>query len=523
MNDKWYVFIVDMWNGSSVITRMITARPSKTGDGTKPTQITAGILDPGLLKFVAFSSGKTFGKSDYSYGVAVVNNNNRDLDYLKAYSFDGRSFKMFEGSDVAVFPSGFTQVYTATIDSVSFAWDQIAFTLRGRQAEFDVPLPSGIFAGTNAPPLGIEGGDSLKGKYKPFLLGRAFNFKPVICNDSKLIYAVSPATGIAVQYMGSLFHVYDKRVLLGFGGLYSDQTDMETNEPLSGTYKVWEEGGYFRTGMSVTDLTCDAVNFGRSVTARPANLIADLLTLAGFSYDTTSITNLNNSFRSEVGVYIPAGGATIAFVIDAICSSCGAYWYFDAVGTFMVKQFVDPATLSPEYTLNTSTDGIETVSIEQTRDTAGGVPAHILTLLRSKNYTIQTDVAGIVTEESKTWSKETWRKTQVIDETVKTAHPSSEELIIETTLTCITQDDTAEAERRAALYSVERDLIVLNVPLDIFGSTANLVPGLCIALELEDVKIDGTEYRYGYTSKNMAVIGFTINRVSERIDLTLWG
>lgn len=523
MNDIRQTIEIDAWNGASVETLRYTVSPDYTttpGDIPANTVIPVRIADPGLQKFAMFSGSKTFGASTYSFGEVILTNKDNGLDSIKPYSFDGREIRLLEGPIGAAFPSGYARVYTAVIDSVTWGWDKVTFSIKGKQAAMDTPVPCGTFQGNNVLPAGVEGGESLEGKHKPFLLGRCYNITPTLCNTSKLIYAVSPATGIACTYMGSMFAVYDGGVELTYEGTYTSQADMEANAPSPGKYRVWEQGGYFRLGSPAAGvITCDAASYGRSVTARPGNLIADLLTLSGHSFNATSINALNAAFRGECGVFC-SSGETVSATMDKICSACGAYWYPDQYGIIQIGQFADPDTLTADYTLSTRGTAIHAAEVQKSQDTTGGIPAYCVTLKRSKNWTTQTDVFAAVTDARKEWLAEEWRTTQIIDADVLTAHPKSEEMEIETSLT---QANVAEATRRAGLYSVPRNLVELTLSLDAFGSTANIRPGLCISLSLEDITVPGITHRYGFIDKKMLLIGYTINRVTERISATLWG
>lgn len=521
------VIEIDAWNGSSVVTLRYTTAPGFTtgaGDTPPSTLIPGKVIDPGLIKFTMFSGNKTYGQSSYAFGEVVLNNADRSLDSLKTYSFDGRELRCYEGSDPAAFPAGYTRTYTAIIGGLpSFEWDQVSFSIRNKQANLDVPVPAGMFQGNNSGSAGIEGGADLKGQYKPFLLGRAFNISPVCCNTSKLIYAVSPATGISAVYMGSMLVVYDSGAELLYEGTYTSQADMEANAPAPGKYRVWEQGGYIRLGSTPAGaVTCDAASYGRSVTAKVGNLMADLLTLAGVPYDSSSISQLNTDFVAETGIFTKGGSITDC--LDLLAASAGSYWYFSSTGVFKVGRLLNPSGLSADYTLSTVGTAIHSASVAKSEDTPGGIPSYAVTLLRSKNNTVMTDVAGRVSAERKAWLASEWRKTQVVDTAVQTAHPLSQELEIATALT---QDNATEATRRAGLYSVQRDLLELELSYDAFGSIANVRPGLCVAVDLEDATQGSTLHRFNYINKKMILIGYTINRTAKeqagRITATFWG
>lgn len=515
---KFYQFLIeiDAFDGATVETLLICGKPQ-----FGPEWIPA-IKDPGLIRSEMFSNNKTFGKSTYSYGEIILNNipnhaigeTGGPLDYLRDYNFDGRAIRVYQG-DMGYSREDFDLIISATIESVSFNWEEISFTLRSPQVEFDIPLNGGTFLGNNALPLGVEGSEGdLKGKPKPVLLGRVYNASPVLCNTSKLIYAVSPATGIACTSVGAEFHVYDKGVLLNYGGTYTDQIDMETNAPLPGHYMVWELGGYFRLGSTPAgNITFDGASYGRSVTAKTSNLIRDALSINGLSgmVEDVSFESLAQAAPFESGIYI-TNNENLSDVIDRLCSAAGAFWYFDVNRKVVLGQFVDPSTMLPDFSLSTNSI-IEKFKREKIKDTPGGMPVHTLRFYHSQNYTIQTDPAESVSQSRRAWLKEKWLTETVTDESIKISHPLSGELDIETSLA---SPDLQEAIRRFNLYSVDRDLVTLDgILLETFGSVRTLHPGLCFQLDLNG--------RFGYSPKNMILIGFTVNHVSETVSLSLWG
>jgi hypothetical protein len=317
-------------------------------------------------------------------------------------------------------------------------------------------------------------------------------------------------------------------VAWALGAPYTSQADMEANAPVASTCRVWEAGGYFRLPGALADVTCDCVSKGRSMSSMPGNLILDLLTLtkakvpalSTLTWDTASINALNAAFQAECGVYLQDGDL-ISDALDRICSACGAYWYFSPLGVFTVGQFVDPVNLTPADPALATDVNVLSLSRQKTQDTQGGIPAHTVTLLRSKNYTVQQSPVPSIDSVKKSWLAQEFRKSSIYNASVKNAHPLSQELVIET---CLTQDVPAELTRRAALYNVPRDLWELEVDARIFPDTGYLLPGKCFALTLSDyIQGTGNTYRYNTMLKKTIVIGYTINRLTKRINLTLWG
>lgn len=512
--NKFYQYLVeiDAWNGAAVETLKFCGKP-QFGEGWEPY-----LADPGLLKVTMFSNNKTFGTSTYSYGEIVFNNYANEsigqfsgpLDYLRNYSFDGRAVRVLQGDYDQPY-NNFTLVYTAAVDHISFDWNKITVSIRSRQVELNDNLDTGVFAGDNVLPAGVEGNATdLKDKPKPILFGRVFNAQPALCNTSKLIYAVSPKTGLAALYMGAELRVYDNGVPLSFGGVYSDQADMEANAPDPGYFKVWEIGGYFRLGASPAgQITFDGCSYGRSVTAKASNLIQDVLTIAdkGIAIDQSSFDAIAVSCPAENGVYYTAD-TPIASILDTLCAGAGIFWYFNAQGELALGQFVDPSTLPVGVTLTTDSI-IENFKRMAISDTPSGVPIKSLSLNYAKNYTLQTTAAGSVATQRQAWIKEQWRTVKIVQ---ASDHVLSGDLVIDTALT---DPNGTEAQRRFDLYSVDRDLVSMDLDLDVFGGINNIRPGLGFSLTLND--------RFGFTDKRMTLVNFTVNHVTEKVTVNLWG
>lgn len=241
------------------------------------------IIDPGLFQVNLFSGSKLTGPSSYSYGeIILCNLKNIDevsgpIDWLYTYKFYGRPVRMYVGLQSASFQGGFTQQYAAAIESMRIETDTISFTLRGRQAELDVPISTTAFLGNNSAPMGYEGDASLKDKLKPILIGRAINFTPVLVNSSKLIYAVSPFTvkpytGFESLYFGAGLSVYDNGVEIYNAG---QRSALETNDPAPGQFYTNDWGGYFRLGSPpVGTITCSAVTYRFGLNSHPKNLVS---------------------------------------------------------------------------------------------------------------------------------------------------------------------------------------------------------------------------------------------------------
>lgn len=502
------------FNGTS--TLRFCCQPSYSGGNVNWTP---AIIDPGLYQVNLFSGGRLTGASSYSYGEVVLNNlKNVDtlagpLDYLKNYNFYGRSVRLYTGLESASFPAGFTQQYSAAIEGMSIGVDTISFTLRGRQAELDIPInkETNKFLGSSVLPDGLEGQTALKDKIKPILIGRALNFTPVLCNSSKLIYAVSPLTGLSIDQFGSDIHVYDNGVELAFGGNFGN---LETNAPSPGFFNA-SDVGYIRLGANpVGTVTCTAVTKDLGLRSHPAKLIDLILNKAGKTSMTDGSSYTNFTDKGERGIYLTSE-TNISTLIDQLVAPFG-FWYFSKTGFLRLGVLEAPENIPDNrvsFYLNSQTN-IVSFSTKKTQDTKGGVPAKRVKIKYSKNYTIQE----LQTNTDPDWKFRVNKDNEYLESLTPISpivHPFSEELEMVTACSSI-QPNTPTL--LSVLFQTNRELIEVEIIASDFLTACNLLPGQCVHVDLHG--------RFGMVSvnpKHMLITGILLNFVDESVKLILWG
>ena len=246
-------------------------------------------------------------------------------------------------------------------------------------------------------PDGIDGTDDIKGSAKPLVFGPVYNITVKEVNTSKLIFQVH-------DDVAAIPAAYDMGVPLPQGTDYTDESDMETNAPSAGTYRVWSSatyGTFARLGSSPAgSLTFDVVE-GATAADRTAAQIAKRMALRGISsgeISSADITALDAKNSAEVGIYIADGSTfTIREALDQVLGSIGAWYTFDIDAVLRMGRLELP-TGEPDVTL---TDGGNAISIERiaSNDAGKGVPPWKVNLQYEKNWTVQSasDLAGSVT------------------------------------------------------------------------------------------------------------------------------
>ncbi len=176
-SDDIYLAELTVYDPSIAATRVLRYATGK-GFTTKPSETPANtfydarIIQPVNVKRDIFAAGATGGASRPGFGDLILNNEDGVLDALIDYGCDGRSIVVLTGQQDAAYPSGFTTIFSGTMEQPLPNFHQVNIRVRDRQFETDIPLQSTKFAGTNTLPTGLEGVDDLKGKPKPIVYGK---------------------------------------------------------------------------------------------------------------------------------------------------------------------------------------------------------------------------------------------------------------------------------------------------------------------------------------------------------------
>ncbi|MDA8114983.1 MAG: hypothetical protein M0Z43_09705 [Acidithiobacillus sp.] len=586
---KAYALEIQAHTGSGLTTLCFsTAPPLVTAPTDTPPNVTFDrrIIQPGNYQVQAFSNGQTYGKSQVGYGEIILRNDDGALDYLMDYGFDGRPCVLRMREDdgsILPYPSGWKTVFTGTIDHLEPEWPSyndgtIVMSLRDGMAGLHVKLPLAVYAGNNALPYGLEGTPSdLGGKTKPLLLGTCFNMSLQCVNTSLLIYAVSPPAGglcdtvtdwdaiaafdSVADFFGSVVSgpvitplgteyrrggcsstgitVYDSGVPLTQGADYTDETDLQTNAPAAGYFRVLPANGYVRLGSTPAgQVTCTASdNNGHD--ANTAGSIIRAVLRDYMQWDTSKF-NIPELAALDAACNIPIGqlitqDTYVDDLLDAICNTVGACYYFDGLGVFRIFRVVDPATQNADIPISGYTVGAFKANSSVAGSGAGGVPNYQIRLRQQKNYTVQTSgLAGSSTAAWRSWVAQEYRENVSTSTSCKAKHLLSTEIALDT---CFASDGQAESDRRLGLYSVRRDLLDLEIDTELWNTNPlmdwDAVSNFDAVTSFD--QLDFTAFRigqivpldlggrFGYSPKNMLITGITPDLLQKKLTLTVWG
>lgn len=476
-------------------------------DTPSNTFFNPSILDPGSLGISTFSDGRTSGGTRLETGEVVLANADGQYDSWVQYSFDGRPITIYSGEPTAAFPSGFTKIFTGTMESVESSWDRVVIKIRDKQYVFSLPLLTTKYAGTNVLPAGLEGTPTdIKGQTKPRVYGKVYNIPCVPVNTSKLTYQVSNG---AVQ---SISAVHDKGAAFTVGADFANSTLLQAATPAAGSFVTCISEGLFRLGSTpVGTITADVTQGATAADRTVAQIVKTIALAAGLSAGEVSsadVTAMDAANSSVVGTYV-TGETTYQDCLDQLLNSIGAYCGFDSAGVLRMGVLTAPtgtavATLQ-EFDL-------KDIPVRNTPKD-NGVPVYRVTVNHSKIYTVQgSDLAGSVTTPTRAFLEKEYRVAVAEDLTIKNQWLLAGEIKQDTLLT--TEADAAtESSRQLALYKVRRDLYEVVTDLSLF--TGN-------NLKLMDV-VEMDVARFNLQGRQFRIVGYRFEIEQQNLRLTLWG
>ena len=496
-----------------------------TGPADTPphTSFLPALLDPGSLGVSAYANsstttanvggdqtggGTTGGGTQLQAGEITLTNTDGQFDSWLNYSFDGRPVVIRDGDIGDPYPSGFTQIFVGTIDSIDADWTTLILKLRDKQYLFSLPVLTNTYLGNNALPLGVEGvATDLMGQVKPQVFGAVFNISPPLVNTSKLTYQVHDGAVAAIPA------VYDRGAPLSAGTTdFATAALLQASTPVSGGYNTCLAQGYFQLHAQASGtVTADVTQGATAANRTAAQILAAIGALAGLSpaeISTADVAALDVINSAVVGIQI-TGSTTFQSAMDQISLSVGAWYGFDPTGVLRMGVLTNPSG-TPKLSLH-DFDFSETIERRAARD--NNIPAWKVTMNYGKIWTVQTDVAGSVPTPRVGYLALGNRTAIQTDSTIQTQFKLATEMLIDGLLVDPTAAG-AEALRQLNLQKVRRDIFDVTISIDLLPVQP---------LVFLDV-IQLTVSRFGLDAgKLFRLIGVTYQLATRQVMLTVWG
>ena len=429
---------------------------------TPPSQPYSGALDEPMDFEWSMPSSGGFGGFITGRGTTIIDNSDARFDVLtQRYSTDGQPVEIKlgkVGTKVADWPIVFRGLSSGEfIDDANF---EIAIEDYGYK--FDIPAQAHVYAGTG----GLEGNEDLAGKPRPLCFGWCEgNVTPATVIPTELLFQVHDGRVQAISA------VYDRGAPLAFDQDYPTVAALRAATVPASKYATCLAEGYFRvafldaqSGAITADVRGDIADgaFAETTVAIVRRLIKRSTTLKyPEEVYVPSLESLDLRQPARVGVYISHDETpTVADVIGQLMAGIGAYAGFRREGKFYVGRVEDPQgpptrrfdkhKFDPNPQKKRLPDGI------------WPPPAKWL-IGYAKNYTLQTEVAGVVSDARRSWLAAEYRYATAEAPAIRVDHPFGKDPDAVPAFFRDKGDAEAEAARRLALYRTSRGLYSFGV------------------------------------------------------------
>lgn len=414
-----------------------------------------------------------------------------DLDDYETYAWDGRRVEVricgtrANGTTVE-WANGY-RLFSALATGIATGRERVTLNLEPLDVAFDKPVQATKFAGTG----GAEGGDDLKGKSKPLVLGYCYDVPMTLVDPVDLVYVVSAPGGIA-----AVTAVYD-------GGA----------ELLPSQYVVSLSAGTITLNQSPAfAMTADVVGI-RAAGKTAASMVRWLSSDYGIGpLDWPSQVSLDSfqAFRAaqpaKLGLYLPTGEeTTIRDALHAVLAPTG-WWSFDRRGRLIMGRVELPAASAS----HAFVDG-EVVLIERLPNER---PAWSVILGWKRCWTPQdaSSVAGIILgTDRETFLANEWRTARAEDADRKVPYPRAQEMPQVDTAFVLQAEAEAEAARILPIMSWRWELLAV------------MLPHVAHSCEIGDtVQITSADELAGSSGKLFVVVGKRIAQDTGHPIRLLW-
>ncbi|MCG5241864.1 hypothetical protein [Azospirillum doebereinerae] len=318
-----------------------TGFTSEPGDSPASTYFVRRIETPLSAKRSLFAGTAIGGYSETSFGRATLANDDGALDWLADLEWDGRRVEVLHTPIDRPELADFATLFDGAAEQLVLG-DEIAVELRDLLVLLDVPASRGQFGGAG----GIDGTSELKGREKPWLVGRRRQIEPVLIDAVRNVYMVDPlgfSALLAARDMGVLY-----------SGTVNDYASyaalIAATIPGTGIATA-KAAGLIRLGQKPNGrFTVDAegVKVAGSWISRFADIVQHLVTsmttVTAAGRDAASFSAFNTLQPAVLGYWCDGANVPqVRAVIDELAGSVGAYWGFGEDRLLALGRYDGPA------------------------------------------------------------------------------------------------------------------------------------------------------------------------------------
>lgn len=317
---------------------------SEPGDTPSNTYFVRRIETPLQVRRSLFDGTAVGGYSETSFGSVTLGNDDGAEDWLADLDWDGRLVEILYTPKERPTLADFGVLFSGAAEQL-VPGDEIEIQLRDLLVLLDVPASRGQFGGTG----GIDGTSELKGRDKPWLIGRRRQIEPVLIDAANNVYMVDPLG------FSALLAARDKGVAYPAPeGDYASYAALVA-APLTGdNVATAKAAGLIRLGQEPDGrFTIDAegVKVSGAWIYRFADLVRHLVTsmttVTGASLLDASFTAFNALQPAVLGYWCDGSSVPkVRDVVDQLADSVGAFWGFGEDRLLSLGRYDGPAMVA---------------------------------------------------------------------------------------------------------------------------------------------------------------------------------
>lgn len=289
----------------------------------------------------------------------------RRVPAVESYYWAGAPIEVYAEEVGTAWP--WTARFVGNVRDYAGAKRKWTITAAVDERRFARNILTATYAGTG----GIEGGDSLKGKVKPLVLGWATNVEPVLIDAVNNVYQFSGYGAIeavtTLYERGSAFPAST--------GDYANYTALVAASIPNGGWGTCLASGLIRLGAPQFGVITGDVKghkVGASTPRLPGSVISALATIAGVSsgdLNATSLTAFDTGVPYPINLFID-GQVEFADMAREIALSCNWVAGISLKGKF----FAAPVSLSPSAAVTLNAQGAAKPQVIETSEKSVSLP-----------------------------------------------------------------------------------------------------------------------------------------------------
>ena len=252
----------------------------------------------------------------------------------------------------------YQKLYTLQISGVTVNEMYFDLSVRDPVYKLRIPIQQSTYAGDATD---YEGGDDVKGQYKPVALGACFKLPGVLVNATEYIYQYHDGSGTTVS------DVWDNGIALS---LQEDSTDLPNLSVTTGNYATDVSRGLVKIGDEPSsEIVIDCVGIGGLTISSILEYLADL---AGVAIDAVAFNSVG---KQAAGFWCDTSAIDIFTVFTELMTSIDGWLIFKRNGKLAIGRHLPIHRAASVLTLDGRQFSTPNVSLGSERHTGADASA----------------------------------------------------------------------------------------------------------------------------------------------------